>query len=79
MLECITKWVGNGLGGVRANVGTLLVTFEFYDPARCANTCAALPPLYVTCTITQGVHARAMYQVERSPPPLPDATSNQAG
>lgn len=76
--------IGNGLFGggdergyVRANVGTLLLKFEFYNPARGANTCAALPPLYVTCTITQGVHARAMYQVKRSPLPLPDATSNQ--
>jgi hypothetical protein len=71
---------GDERGDVVADVGTFHVSFLFYNPAKGPNTCEAVPHLVATCTITQGVHARAMYQVGLAPP-LPDDNGdvNSAG
>jgi hypothetical protein len=89
-LTLIWVTIGNGFFGggdergyVAAEVpGHFKFYFDFFNPAKGPNTCEVSPdsygPIHATCTITQGVHARATYQVFRSPPPLPGANGGDA-
>ncbi len=56
---------GNELGFVAAHVAGNVAVFHFSNPARGPNTCSVggSIPHTSSCTITQGVFARAMYVV----------------
>ena len=54
---------GDERGYVTADAGGIHVTFHFSNPAKGANTCRGEPSTQVTCTITQGVYARAEFTV----------------
>jgi hypothetical protein len=77
---------GDERGYVAAYTDHFKFYFDFFNPRKGPNTCEVSPdgygPIHATCTITQGVHARATYQVFRvsssSSPPLPDANGGDA-